>query len=238
MDAAAVQQLDPRARLSGTKVDPPAQAAPRFIWHRERGAGRQRIASIPMSEFHKLIANLRDALEHPRAGTAHNGTAGDHGEVLAPVPTAKAARRVELALKFARELEALGGRFLGTLTQRELIAHILELAARLKARSIAIGEGIVSNSAPLGHALERARIEVIRTRRVTDDAARAELRAKLAQCAMAVVEADYGIAATGTLAMLATPERPGSLTLLPPVNVILVGTARILPDLAAVLAEI
>ncbi|HLK87823.1 MAG TPA: lactate utilization protein [Candidatus Binataceae bacterium] len=190
-----------------------------------------------MSEFHKLIANLRDALEHPRAET-HNGAATGDAEVLAPVPTAKAARRVELALKFARELEALSGRFLGTLTQKESIARILDLAAALRARSVAVGEGIVGDSEPLGHALERAGIEVIRTGRVADEAARAELRGKLAQCTMAVVEADYGIAATGTLAMLATPERPASLTLLPPVNVILVGAARILPDLAAVLAEI
>ena len=53
-----------------------------------------------------------------------------------------------------------------------------------------------------------------------------------------MVEADYGIAATGTLAMIATPERPGSLTLLPPVNVILVNAERILPDLAAALEAI
>ncbi len=191
-----------------------------------------------MSEFHKLIANLRDALEQPRAQTHNGADAAAGGELLAPVPTAKAARRVELALKFARELEALGGRFLGTLAPKESIARILDLAAALRARSVAVGEGIVSDSAPLAHGLQRAGIEVIRTGRIVDDAARAELRSKLAECAMAVVEADYGIAATGTLAMLATPERPASLTLLPPVNVILVGAARILPDLAAVLAAI
>ena len=68
--------------------------------------------------------------------------------------------------------------------------------------------------------------------------AKTELRAKLARCDFAVVEADYAIAATGTLAMIATPERPGSLTLLPPVNVILVSAERILPDLAAALEAI
>jgi L-lactate dehydrogenase complex protein LldG len=50
-----------------------------------------------------------------------------------------------------------------------------------------------------------------------------------------VVEADYAIAATGTLVVVATPRRPGSLTLLPPANVILVDAARVLPDIAAVL---
>ncbi len=99
---------------------------------------------------------------------------------------------------------------------------MLEIAAALNARSVAVGAGIVNDPAPIVDALERAGISVIRTAAVADDAARAELRGKLARCDFAVVEADYAIAATGTLAMLATPERPGSLTLLPPVNVILV----------------
>ena len=103
---------------------------------------------------------------------------------------------------------------------------------------MAFGAGILTDPAPIIDALELAGITVIRTAAIGDDAARAELRGKLAQCDFAVVEADYAIAATGTLAMIATPERPGSLTLLPPVNVILVSAERILPDLAAALEAI
>ncbi len=186
-----------------------------------------------MAEFHKLIANVRDALEHHGA-PAHNGT---HHHAAA-VPTAEAARRSELASQFARELHALGGHFLGILSSKETVAGVLEVAAGLNARSVAVGAGIANDPAPIVDALERASIGVIRTAAITDDPARAELRDKLARCDFAVVEADYAIAATGTLAMLATPERPGSLTLLPPVNVILVDAGRILTDLAAVLAAI
>jgi L-lactate dehydrogenase complex protein LldG len=50
-----------------------------------------------------------------------------------------------------------------------------------------------------------------------------------------VVEADYAIASTGTFAVVATPGRPSSLTLLPPANLIFVAVDRILPDLAAVI---
>jgi L-lactate dehydrogenase complex protein LldG len=101
-----------------------------------------------------------------------------------------------------------------------------------------VGTEVINDPTPIVDALERAGIKVIRTPATSDDAARAELRANLARCDFAIVEADYAIAATGTLAMLATPERPGSLTLLPPVNVILVSVERILSDLAAAIAAI
>jgi L-lactate dehydrogenase complex protein LldG len=186
-----------------------------------------------VAEFHKLIADVREALER-RGAPAHNGGP----DLTAAVPTTAAARRVELALQFARELHALGGHFLGVLTPKQMVPRILEIALALNARSVAIGAGIVSDPAPIVRALELAGKRIIYTEAVADDTARAELRSKLAQCDFAVVEADYAIAATGTLAMLATPERPGSLTLLPPVNVILVNAQRILPDLATVLAAI
>ena len=65
-----------------------------------------------------------------------------------------------------------------------------------------------------------------------------QLRERLARCDLAVVEADYAISATGTLVVVATPERPGSLTLLPPANILLVEAARILPDMAAVVSAL
>jgi L-lactate utilization protein LutC len=186
-----------------------------------------------VAEFHKLIANLRDALEHPAAG-AHNGAAA----APVAVPTTKAARRVELASQFARELQAVGGYFLGTPTPKEIVARVRAVATKLDADSVAVGAGILTDDAPIVNALELAGITVIRTAACADDAARAELRDKLARCDFAVIEADYAIAATGTLVMLATPERPSSLTLVPPVNVILVSADRILPDLAAALEAI
>jgi L-lactate dehydrogenase complex protein LldG len=186
-----------------------------------------------MSNFHRLIASVREALENS-AAEPHNGVA----DSTTPVPTTEAARRVELALKFARELQPLGGDFLGTLTPKEAVARVLEIAAGMKARTVAVGAGIVSDSASIAAALERAGVSVIRPAATADDSARIELRGGFAGCDLAVVEADYAIAATGTLAMVATPERPASITLVPPVNVVLVSADRILPDLASVLDAI
>jgi L-lactate utilization protein LutC len=55
---------------------------------------------------------------------------------------------------------------------------------------------------------------------------------------MAVAEAHYAIAATGTLVVVATPARPSSLTLLPPANLIMVDAARVLPNMAAVVSAL
>ena len=157
-----------------------------------------------MAEFHKLIANVRDALER-RPAPAHNGAA----ESARAVPTYKAARRVELASQFARELEAVGGHYLGTVTPKEMVARVRGVAAALNAQSVAVGTGLVTDPAPMVDALKLAGITVFRTAALADDAGRAELRGKLARCDLAVVEADYAIAATGTLAMVATPRAAG-----------------------------
>ena len=64
-----------------------------------------------MAELHKIIASVKDALG---AGARnHNSHAA---AVSAAVPVAASAQRAELASTFARELEEVGGKFLGILT--------------------------------------------------------------------------------------------------------------------------
>jgi L-lactate dehydrogenase complex protein LldG len=150
------------------------------------------------------------------------------------VPFATGACRAELASRFARELESLSGHFLGVLSPKEARDRIVAVARELQVRNAAIGEGVTMDFEPLARALDAATIPVIRPRDIAGSE-RAEMRARLANCDLAIVEADYAIAATGTMAVVATPGRPSSLTLLPPANVILVSEDRILPDLAAVI---
>jgi L-lactate dehydrogenase complex protein LldG len=70
------------------------------------------------------------------------------------------------------------------------------------------------------------------------DEERASFRQRVAGCDLGIVEADAAIAATGTLAVIGTPESPNSLTLLPPANLIIVNADRMRPDLAATVAAI
>ena len=184
-----------------------------------------------MAEIHKIIANLKTALEVRAGAPPHTAAAN------AALPVTPAAHRAEFASAMARELEAVGGRFLGILTPAQAVARITALAAELSAHSVALGEGLTTDMGAIGEALERAGFKVIRTLPVADTE-RHSVRSSVAGADLGIAEADYAIASTGTFAVVSTDLRPSSLTLLPPASLILVQIDRVLPDLASVLAAL
>jgi L-lactate dehydrogenase complex protein LldG len=185
-----------------------------------------------MSAFHKIIANVRSALERKPAPTlTHDGA------MPASQPLSAAARRAELTAQFARELERVGGIFLGSITESELRDRIVGTAQTIGAKSVVVGDGVTLDAGAIGKALTRNAIDLIRPDRVRDDA-RAGLRDRIARSDLGVIEADYAIAATGTFCIVATAKRPSSITILPPVNFIAVAADRILPTLADVIAAV
>ncbi|MGC1342993.1 MAG: lactate utilization protein [Candidatus Binataceae bacterium] len=183
-----------------------------------------------MAELHKIVATLKSALE---AGAPN--PVQEHAGQTAAVPLAADAYRAELVARFARELEAVGGRFLGVFTPAEATAAILTLAKETNPRLVAIGDGVATDTNAIASALDAAGIAIMRTAPTTDPEARAAIRDRMARADIAVAEADYAIASTGTLAVLSMPTRPSSLTLLAPASVIFVQIDRIVPDLAAAL---
>lgn len=188
-----------------------------------------------MSAFHKMIATVKSALErNPRAVPAHGGATSP------VVPVAHDARRTELLAQFARELEAVGGAFLGAYAPDEIRARTVAFAREIGTHTAAIGTGVTLDADPIARALEQAGVAVIRPPRAAeaDDAARAAFRDRLAGCDLGIVEADAAIAATGTLAVVGGPDRPNSLTLLPPTNLIIFHADRVRPDLAATIESI
>jgi L-lactate dehydrogenase complex protein LldG len=200
-----------------------------------------------MSAFHKMIATVKSALEGaPRVSSLHAGDGVD----AAPLPThsprplvpvARLAQRAELTAQFARELEAVGGVFMGAVAPDEVRTRVVSLAREIGARTAAIGAGVTLDADPIARALEHAGVAVIRPGAKgigSDDAGRAAYRNHLAACDLGIAEADAGIAATGTLAVIGAPNRPNSLTLVPPNNLIIVNADRMQPDLAAAIAGI
>jgi L-lactate dehydrogenase complex protein LldG len=180
------------------------------------------------SSFHRIIASVRSALEHkPRASASH--TAAPHN-----LPIAPAARRAELFSQFGREIERVSGHFMGLLTMAEATARIATLADELKIGSAALGAGVKLDLEPAARMLAQAGVNVVRAYK-NPTGERATLRDRIAAADLGIIEADYAIASTGTFAVLGTPERPNSLTLLPPMNLIIVDADRILPDLAALI---
>jgi L-lactate dehydrogenase complex protein LldG len=182
-----------------------------------------------VAELQEILTRVRDALaSHPKA-TNHAASA--------PVPLQPDGNRAELLSRFARELERVEGRTIGPITPEELPDRLVNLARERGVTSIAIGEGVAHDLSAVGRSLEFAGIAVVRAGAV-DGETRAASRDRLARVDAGVAEADYGIASTGTLAVLSNAARPASLSLLPAVNFIVLGIERMKPDLAAALAAL
>jgi L-lactate dehydrogenase complex protein LldG len=185
-----------------------------------------------VSAFHKIIASVRSALER-KIEAAPPHTENTEG----PLPSSAAARRAALTAQFGREVERVGGHFCGAIGMAEARDRAVAIAQEANARSVIVGAGVSLDPEPIAHALTRKRLEVIRPGRVKA-ADRAALRARVANCELGFIEADYAIAATGTFCVIATAERPSSITILPPINFIVVAADRILPTLADVMAAV
>ncbi len=186
-----------------------------------------------MAEFHKLLARLKGALEKPQAPAAH-----ENHTAPARVPVATVAHRAELASAFARELEEVSGRFIGNMTAAQAAASVATLARDQAAKSVAIGEGVVTKMSLFSAALEGAGCTLTKPRGIDkgQEKIRAAMIENFANCDIGIAEAHYAIASTGTFAVMTAEARPSSLTLLPPISVIIVNIDRVMPNLAAAIA--
>jgi L-lactate utilization protein LutC len=186
-----------------------------------------------VAEFYKLLARVKGALEKPQAPAAHENHA-----VPSAVPVASVAQRAELVSTFARELQAVSGRFLGSLSAEQAAASVAALARDNAAKSAAIGEGVVTKMSLFSAALEASGCTLMKPRGIDKghEADRAAMIEQFANTDIGVAEAHFAIASTGTFAVMTAEARPSSLTLLPPISVIIVNIDRVVPNLAAAIA--
>ena len=139
--------------------------------------------------------------------------------------------------RFIKALEAVGGNAIEVAAGSDEIQTVAGLVRSLNIRSAAIGEGITTDSSALAMRLTGEGSDMVRNS-PNGEMPAFILREKLAKVEAGIVEADYAIAATGTLALIGGPKRPRSLSLLPPISIVLLRTARILPDLATMLRAV
>lgn len=97
-----------------------------------------------MSEFQKLLGNVKTALEHAAGERPHPVP-----ETAAVVPMTHVARRAELGSKFVRELQAVGGQVIEVGSASEAIEKIAELARRMGARSAVSAKALTADLAEL-----------------------------------------------------------------------------------------
>ncbi len=143
----------------------------------------------------------------------------------------------DLISGFVRELELVGGHATVANSEAEAAGQLSVLARAENVHRVAMGRGITIDLDAFVPSLSHAGIEIVRADQVADSD-RAAIRARIARCDLGLAEADYGIASTATLAVAADATRPGALTLLPPISVVILRAERIVPDLAAMFAQL
>ena len=185
------------------------------------------------------MGNFETVVGRIRQGLNSGATAQPHDSASAPQPAAlsRAPDSADLQTRFVAALSAAGGHPIEAADEASAAEKIAALLRSIGARSAAIGGGITTDSAPIATRLAEGGCEIM-TIRGKDGPAVAALKQRLSKIDAGIVEADYAIAATGTLAVIGAPARPRSLSLIPPTNIVLLSAARILPNLAALLAAV
>jgi L-lactate dehydrogenase complex protein LldG len=162
-----------------------------------------------MSSREALLADVRQAL-----GRKPGQAAAPAPPVRIRIPGIPPERRIAL---FRSRLEELGGK----------VHHVPTLvAAREQAAQLIDGPSVASNSAVLSKAGISSMSNV--TSGYTDAAA---LREACRTAACGITSADFGLAETGTLVMIASPQEARLISLLPPVHIAVLPVKRLLTGL-------
>ncbi len=185
-----------------------------------------------MADLQAIVARVKNALASRASESNHPAP------VAVPVSVTPDGHRAELMSRFARELEAVGGRTIGPVTPEELADRVVAIVRERGIKSIVVGQGVICDLGGIARAAEAAGAGVVRTNATPDSDSRAAMRDQLAHADAGVAEADYAIASTGTLAVLSDNGRPSALTLLPPASIVVLRIDRMKPDLATALATI
>jgi len=170
-----------------------------------------------------FLATVRASLEH--------GAGGRRPAAPEPYRPPVSPPGGEMVARLIRELEAVGGIVHRAASSSEARARILEILSERGVGSIVRGDTSRIKELDLDPALRAAGIEVT----VCDgrlDVPRERLRQAALAADAGVCSADFGVAETGSLALLARPGQGRSISLLPPIHVAVLEAGDVVLELA------
>jgi L-lactate utilization protein LutC len=129
--------------------------------------------------------------------------------------------------RFATECAAAGGQAHVVPDREAAVAKVIELLKEKAARKVLVGRGRFVDTLDLNSRLTSVGLEVISVASLTPEKSRGPFFAG----DVGISGADYLIAETGSVVMMARPEEPRSLSLLPPVHIVIAERSQLLPDL-------
>lgn len=175
-----------------------------------------------MTTREAFLQKVRQAVnDGNQAGTA--APLPERGNIGIGVP----ADDPDLLQRFTVALANVGGKAYGVSQLSDVLPVILRLIEEKKARRILLGRHALFDELGLADALRQAGCEVIAVAELTATSC----REPFFQADIGVSVPDYLVAETGTIAMPCSPAEPRSVSLLPPVHIVLAEKKRILADL-------
>jgi L-lactate dehydrogenase complex protein LldG len=131
----------------------------------------------------------------------------------------------DLLLGFSGAFTAAGGQLHIVADAAAAVAAILDLVRSRSIRRVLLGHGEVVDALPIVEPLRAAGVEVI------DVVASAGESQEWFAAEVGLSGVDYLIAETGSVVLASRPERPRSLSVLPPVHIAVAQRRQLLPDL-------
>lgn len=173
-------------------------------------------------------------LSRVRAALADADTPPAAAEYRPPEPSSPDAR-VE---RLVRELEAVGGSVYRVASPEEARSAIVEVLKGRGVRRVVRTNTSTLRALGLDGALAEAGIETMVCDLREDGPPRDELRRAALAADAGITEADYGVAETGSLALLARPGNGRSASLLPPIHVAVLAAADLVDELSALFQKV
>lgn len=134
---------------------------------------------------------------------------------------------VDSMAHFANELRNAGGQPHLVTDVDSARAQVLALVQEKNARKVLLGRGRLLDRLELAASLRNAGIEVA----ISDELAAETTRETFFAADIGITEADHLIAETGSIIQLARPDAPRSLSLLPPIHIVVADPSHVLRDL-------
>ena len=159
-------------------------------------------------------------------------TAGSPALEVAP-PASESVAPGPLADRFAREALDAGASVSRANSLDALRAQIVGRTSAESSRELLRANTPLLEELELDRALEEQGVSVRVCELDPSGPARAAHRAAAAQVGVGLSEADFGIAESGTLALLHRPGQSRLVSALPPVHIVVLRQTNLVPDLAA-----
>ncbi|MBV9122050.1 MAG: lactate utilization protein [Planctomycetes bacterium] len=133
----------------------------------------------------------------------------------------------DLVARFRDEFLAAGGYPYLVPDHEAAVARLLDLVKSRSPRRVLLGHGTFLDALVLGERLRPLGVEIT----AVDTGTPQTNREAFFEAELGISGVDFLVAETGSLVLLARPEEPRSLSLLPPVHIALAERRQLLPDL-------